>query len=85
MQTTKFTELGELPPNTILLGGHPRWQKFFKQKYPFVKIIRDNSRSFNVDKIATCDLLLINSLHMNHAQMQKIQKVLKSVPYRYVK
>ena len=76
----------QLPEGTILVGGHPRWQKYFKKAYPLVEVVDGTNPGLN-DKMFTkrTPLVLINPMHMSHAVFYKLMPVLKRrrIKYRY--
>ena len=68
----------EFPKGTILVGGHPRWQKFFAQGHKEVKILDGSTASIHVESIsAATPLVLVNTTHMCHGAYQKLQNVLQ--------
>lgn len=68
----------DYPKNTVLIGGHARWQKFFKQHHPGVKMYDGNNASFNANAITSkTPLVLINVTHMCHPAYWKLRNRLK--------
>lgn len=71
-------EVDSYPDGTILIGGHGRWQKFFHQKYPNVRIIDGNDRNFNKGMFsAQTPLVLVNTTHLSHACFNRFYSVVK--------
>ena len=74
------------PEGTLLVGGHPRFQKFFKQAHPEVTLVDGTAKSFNTAMInASTPLVLINPRHMSHPVWWKLMPMIKrhNVPYSY--
>lgn len=68
------------PDGTILIGGHGRWQKFFHQKYPNVRIIDGNDRNFNKGMFsAQTPLVLVNTTHLSHACFGRLSPIVKQL------
>ena len=67
-----------LPTGTVLIGGHPRWQKFFKQAYPDTVIVDGVNPNFNAGLFnKKTPLVLINPLHMKHSVFHKLMPLLR--------
>ena len=67
----------QYPKGTVLIGGHPRWQKFFAQNHPHVKILDGNRANFRESAITEATpLVLVNTTHMCHAVYRRLRKVL---------
>ena len=68
------------PDGTILIGGHPIWQKHFHERYPNVEIIDGNSRNINLNKFnENTPLVLINFKHMSHATYYRFMPRIKKL------
>ena len=68
----------DYPKGTILIGGHPRWQKFFKKHHPGIRTYDGNNASFNADSItSSTPLVLLNVTHMCHPAYWKLRNRLK--------
>ena len=77
----------EFPKGAVLVGGHPRWQKFFAQGHKDVKILDGSNASLHVETIsASTPLVLVNTTHMCHGAYQKLQNVLQrtGVPWEFI-
>ena len=77
----------EFPKGSVLVGGHPRWQKFFAQGHKDVKILDGSNASLHVETIsASTPLVLVNTTHMCHGAYQKLQNVLQrtGVPWEFI-
>ena len=75
------------PEGTVLFGGHDRWQKFFAQNHPEVKVIDGTKATFTSNIInPSTPLLLLNTTHMKHSVFNKIRALANryGVPTEYV-
>lgn len=71
----------------LLIGGHPRWQKFFKKDNPEVTVISPKSKIIPKGILNKVDKVLINSNHLPHNQFISYMNLikLKNIPIQYVK
>ena len=66
------------PDGTVLVGGHGRWQKFFSECHPNVKIISGNNVNFPKNIVTDrTPLVLINASHMTHCCWWRLKPLLK--------
>ncbi len=73
-----------IPDGTVLVGGHPRWQKMFKAAYPQVRVIDGVTPTFSTDLFnAKTPLVLINPLHMKHSVWQRLMPYVRRYKIRY--
>ena len=73
-------------PGTILLGGHPIWQKKFRERHPEVKIL-DGTKDFPENAVSPrTPLVLLQWRHLSHKFFYKIMalKSRKGFPVKYL-
>lgn len=71
----------------VLIGGHPRWQKFFKKDNPTVKVISPNKKIINRGILDHIDRVFINTHHLSHNQYESYMNLIKTrkIPVEYVR
>ena len=71
----------------VLIGGHPRWQKFFKKDNPHVTIVSDKNRTSPRGILDHADKVLINTNHISHTKYVAYMNLIKSkgIEVQYVR
>ena len=71
----------------ILIGGHPRWQKFFKKDNPHVIVVSDKQRVVPRGILNNADKVLINTNHISHTKYISYMNIIKErgIPVQYVR
>lgn len=71
----------------VLIGGHPRWQKFFKRDNPDVVVIHPKRKVIPHGLLDHADKVLINTHHLPHNQFESYMNIIraKKIPIQYVR
>lgn len=70
----------------VLFGGHPNYQRKFKERYNWVKVISAEEIHVDWNLVRNANLVLINWKHLTHRQFYKLISLIREhkKEYRYV-
>lgn len=70
----------------VLFGGHPNYQRKFKERYNWVKVIPAEEIHVDWNLVRNANLVLINWKHLTHRQFYKLISLIREhkKEYRYV-
>lgn len=70
----------------VLFGGHPNYQRKFKEKYSWVKVVPAEEVHVDWNLVRNANLVLINWKHLTHRQFYKLISLIREhkKEYRYV-
>lgn len=79
--------MGKNKKKVVLIGGHPRWQKYFKMDNPDVIIIPDDTRTSPRGILDYADKVLINTNHISHTKYEAYMNLIKAkgIQVQYVR
>ena len=77
----------KIKKNSILIGGHPRWQKFFMMDNPEVKVINPQKKQIDSRILMNASTIYLNIHHMKHSQYETVMNVVRknNLPIQYVR
>ena len=68
-----------LGDGVVLLGGHPRWQHKFAEKYPHVRMIEADITRLDLNIIKNAKHILMNVNHMSHKLFHMVIPTIRSM------